>query len=67
MLTPKPKTAWSLVFVDGPLAGVEGKWNMTCPQDWAHTDRDTQVRTAYRLKERDEVGKVATMEVDADG
>jgi hypothetical protein len=66
MLVPKPRGAWSLVFADGPLAGVKGKWHICCPRDWAHTDRATGERTQYRLKEADEAGKVATLEVHSD-
>jgi hypothetical protein len=62
MLVPKPRGAWSLVFADGPLAGVKGKWHIRCPQDWAVTVAGETTR--YRLKEADEAGKVATMEVE---
>jgi hypothetical protein len=62
---PKPRGAWSLVFIGGPLDGVENRWNITRPDDWAVTVDG--VTTRYVLKSADEVAKVATLEVVTDG
>lgn len=62
----KPAGAWQLLFVDGPLAGVTDRWNLTCPNDWAHKNKETGQVSRYRLREADESGKVATMELQTD-
>lgn len=61
----KPRNAWSLVFVDGPLEGVTNRWNLMRPDDWVYTD-DGNRGWVYRLKDYDEVRRVATMEVAPD-
>lgn len=72
MPTPKPRGAWSLVFVDGPLSVPDAKgkvserWNLQCPDDWAYTNRQTGECFRYRLKESDVERKVATMELVPD-
>jgi hypothetical protein len=71
MPVPKPRAAWWLVFLGGPLENAKDKsgkplelWNVTCPDDWAYTKDGVTHR--YRLKESDEVRRVATMELIQD-
>lgn len=61
---PKPASAWSLRFIGGSLNGVENRWHLTCPDDWANTvDGQTD---RYVLKEADQRTKVATLELVTD-
>jgi hypothetical protein len=52
---PPPVGAWSLIFLDGALAGQTDRWNLTCPADWADSGE------RYVLESKDEANRVATM------